>query len=164
MDGQHGRREAVLKTKRFLSMQKSLKSMARRNSLVIHKTALDAEIVTLIANAESVGSAQEGDEVFVLLNRTPFYGESGGQVGDTGTIESQNAKLVVQDTLKPSPDLIVHKCKVLEGEITPYTGVHAKIDTARRKAVAVSHTATHLLHSGLRQILGNACRTSRFSC
>ena len=115
---------------------------------------IEAEIVALIANAESVGSAQAEDEVFVLLNRTPFYGESGGQVGDVGTIENQNAKLAVQDTLKPSPDLIVHKCKVLEGEITPYTGVHAKIDTARRKAVAVSHTATHLLHSGLRQILG----------
>lgn len=115
---------------------------------------IEAEIVALIANAESVGSAQAEDEVFVLLNRTPFYGESGGQVGDVGTIENQNAKLAVQDTLKPSPDLIVHKCKVLEGEITPYTGVHAKIDTARREAVAVSHTATHLLHSGLRQILG----------
>lgn len=116
--------------------------------------SIDAEIVALIADAESIGSAQAEDEVLVLLNRTPFYGESGGQVGDVGTIESQNAKLTVQDTLKPSPDLIVHKCKVLEGEIIPYTGVHAKIDTARRKAVAVSHTATHLLHSGLRQVLG----------
>ena len=115
---------------------------------------IDAEIVALIADAESVASAQSGDEVFVLLNRTPFYGESGGQVGDVGTIESQNAKLTVQDTRKPSPDLIVHKCKVLEGEITPYTGVQAKIDTPHRKAVAVSHTATHLLHSGLRQVLG----------
>ena len=115
---------------------------------------IDAEIVALIADAESVASAQAEDEVFVLLNRTPFYGEAGGQVGDVGTIESQNAKLTVQDTLKPSPDLIVHKCKVLEGEITPYTGVQAKIDTPHRKAVAVSHTATHLLHSGLRQVLG----------
>ena len=116
--------------------------------------SVDAEIVALIADAESIGSAQAEDAVFVLLNRTPFYGESGGQVGDVGTIESQNAKLVVQDTLKPSPDLVVHRCKVLEGEITPYTGVRATIDTAHRKAVAVSHTATHLLHSGLRQVLG----------
>ena len=115
---------------------------------------IDAEIVALIANAESIGSAQEGNEVFVLLNRTPFYGESGGQVGDVGTIESQNAKLAVQGTLRPSADLVVHKCKVLAGEITPYTAVQAKIDTEHRSAVAVSHTATHLLHSGLRQILG----------
>ena len=115
---------------------------------------VEAEIVALIANSESLASAQEGDEVFVLLNRTPFYGESGGQVGDIGTIENQNAKLSVQDTLKPSADLVVHRCKVLEGEITPYTTVHAQIDTGHRSAVAVSHTATHLLHSGLRSVLG----------
>jgi alanyl-tRNA synthetase len=114
----------------------------------------EAEIVALIADSESVGSAQQGDEVFVLLNRTPFYGESGGQVGDVGTIENQNAKLRVQNTLKPSADLVVHKCQVLEGEITPYTTVHAQIDTGCRSAIAVSHTATHLLHSGLRRVLG----------
>ena len=116
--------------------------------------SIDAEIVALIANSESVGSAQAGDEVFLLLNRTPFYGESGGQVGDVGIIESRDAKLRVEDTRKPSADLSVHKCKVLEGEITPYTAVHAKIDTEHRGAVAVSHTATHLLHSGLRRVLG----------
>ena len=115
---------------------------------------IEAEIVALIANAESIGSAKQADEVFVLLNRTPFYGESGGQVGDVGTIESQNAKLAVQDTFKPSTDLVVHKCHVVEGEITPYTTVEAQIDTTHRNAVAVSHTATHLLHSGLRHVLG----------
>ena len=115
---------------------------------------VEAEIVALIADAESIGSAQQGDEVFVLLNRTPFYGESGGQVGDVGTIESQDAKLAVQDTLKPSADLVAHKCKVIAGEITPYTAVQAQIDTDQRNAVAVSHTATHLLHSGLRHVLG----------
>ena len=114
----------------------------------------ESEIVALIADAESVASAQQGDEVFVFLNRTPFYGESGGQVGDVGTIENQNAKLRVQDTLKPSADLVVHRCEVLEGEITPYTTVHAQVDTQHRSAVAVSHTATHLLHSGLRRVLG----------
>ena len=114
----------------------------------------EAEIVALIAGTESVGGAQEGDEVAVLLNRTPFYGESGGQVGDVGTIESPNAKLEVLDTLKPSAALVVHQCRVLEGEITPFTTVHAQIDVPRRKAVAVSHTATHILHSGLRSVLG----------
>ena len=118
------------------------------------KDNIEAEVVALIADSESVGSAHQGDEVFVLLNRTPFYGESGGQVGDVGTIENQTAKLRVQDTLKPSADLVVHKCEVLEGEITPYTAVHAQIDTGHRSAVAVSHTATHLLHSGLRRVLG----------
>ena len=114
----------------------------------------EAEIVALIAGTESVGGAQEGDEISVLLNRTPFYGESGGQVGDVGTIEGPNAKLEVLDTIKPSAALVVHQCRVLEGEITPFTTVHAQIDVPRRKAVAVSHTATHILHSGLRRVLG----------
>ncbi len=115
---------------------------------------VDAEIVALIAGTESVARAKQDQEVSVLLNRTPFYGESGGQVGDVGTLESENAKLEVIDTIKPSPDLFVHKCKIVEGEITPFTKVKAQIDIDRRNAIAVSHTATHLLHSGLRNILG----------
>ena len=119
----------------------------------MHNNA-EAEIVALIAGTESVGGAQEGDEVSVLLNRTPFYGESGGQIGDVGTIEAPNAKLEVLETSKPSAELVVHQCRVLAGELTPFTTVHAQIDVPRRKAVAVSHTATHLLHSGLRSVLG----------
>ncbi len=114
----------------------------------------DAEIVALIAGTESVARAKQDEEVSVLLNCTPFYGESGGQVGDVGMLESSDAKLAVLDTIKPSPDLFVHKCKVIEGEITPFTKVKAQIDIDRRNAIAVSHTATHLLHSGLRNILG----------
>jgi alanyl-tRNA synthetase len=114
----------------------------------------DAEVVALIAGTESVAMAKQDEEVSVLLNRTPFYGESGGQVGDMGILESSDAKLAVLDTIKPSPDLLVHKCKVLEGEITPFTKVKAQIDSTRRSSIAVSHTATHLLHSGLRNILG----------
>jgi len=115
---------------------------------------VDAEIVALIAGTESVARAKQDEEVSVLLSRTPFYGESGGQVGDVGVLESSDAKLAVLDTIKPSPDLFVHKCKVVEGEITPFTKVKAQIDIDRRDAIAVSHTATHLLHSGLRNILG----------
>ena len=69
-------------------------------------------------------------------------------------LRAKTPKLHVQDTLRPSADLVVHKCKVVTGEITPYAAVHAHIDTERRSAVAISHTATHLLHSGLRHVLG----------
>ncbi len=116
--------------------------------------SVDAEIVALIAGTESVARARQDEEVSVLLNCTPFYGESGGQVGDVGILDSSDAKLAVLDTIKPSPDLFVHKCKVVEGEITPFTKVKAQIDIDRRSSIAVSHTATHLLHSGLRNILG----------
>ncbi len=114
----------------------------------------DAEIVALITGTESVARVTQDQEVSVLLNRTPFYGESGGQVGDVGTLVCSDAKLAVVDTIRPSPDLIVHKCKVIEGEITPFTKIKAKIDSKRRNSIAVSHTATHLLHSELRDILG----------
>lgn len=115
----------------------------------------NSEIVALICGSDFVTRATEGDEVTVLLNQTPFYGESGGQVGDVGTIVNSSATLNVIDTQKPSPDLIAHKCKVVEGEITPLAQVSAKVDSERRKRIAVSHTATHLLHSGLRTILGD---------
>ena len=115
----------------------------------------ESEIVAIICDSESVTRATEGDEVIVFLNQTPFYGESGGQVGDIGTLVNSNSTLNVIDTQKPSPDLIAHKCKVVKGEITPFTHVTAKIDSERRQQIAVSHTATHLLHSGLRSILGD---------
>ena len=118
------------------------------------QTSAEAEILALIKGAELVSSVHEGDEVSIILNRTPFYGESGGQVGDIGTITSPDAKLAVINTTKPVPDLLVHKCKVIEGEITPHTTVEAEIDEARRQHIAVSHTATHILHSGLRTALG----------
>ena len=131
-----------------------LKEHGETEFLGYTESSVEADVLALIADSESVGGAHEGDEVFVLLNRTPFYGESGGQVGDIGTLQGENATLAVQDTLRPSADLVVHRCQVLEGEITPYTTLQAEINTEHRNAVAVSHTATHLLHSGLRHILG----------
>ena len=114
----------------------------------------EAEVVALIRGDELVSGAHESEDISIILNQTPFYGDSGGQVGDLGVIESENAKLKVVDTVKPVPDLFVHKCKVVEGEITPQTLVEAKIDAARRQHIAVSHTATHILHHALRTVLG----------
>ena len=114
----------------------------------------EAKVVALIRGDELVSGVHGDEDVSVILNRTPFYGESGGQVGDIGAIKSENAKLEVIDTMKPAPDLCVHKCKVVEGEITPQTTVEAKIDATRRQHIAVSHTATHILHDALRTVLG----------
>ena len=114
----------------------------------------EAEVIALVRGDELASGAHEGEEVSVLLNQTPFYGDSGGQVGDIGVIESTNAKLEVVDTVKPVPDLFVHRCRVIEGEITPQTTVEAKIDVERRQHIAVSHTATHILHHALRSVLG----------
>ena len=77
-----------------------------------------------------------------------------GKLAMSGQLKTKARSYVCKNTFKPSADLVVHKCRVLEGEIAPYTAVHAQIDTVHRNAVAVSHTATHLLHSGLRCVLG----------
>ncbi len=114
-----------------------------------------SEVVALIQANELVSSATEGDNVSVVLNHTPFYGESGGQIGDIGTIEAAQATLQVVATSKPVPDLVLHECKVIEGEITPTATVEAKIDADRRGHIAASHTATHILHSALRDTLGD---------
>jgi alanyl-tRNA synthetase len=95
-----------------------------------------------------------GNEVDVILDKTPFYGEMGGQVGDTGEINSQKGKVVVINTFRASPDIIIHRGKVVEGSISKGDEVEVKIDVARRLDIARNHTATHLLQAGLRQVLG----------
>ena len=131
-----------------------LKEYETTEFLGYDRSHAEAEVVALIRGGELASGAHEGEEVSVILNQTPFYGDSGGQVGDIGVIESENAKLKVIDTVKPVPDLFVHRCKVIEGEITPQIVVEAKIDAARRQHIAVSHTATHILHHALRTALG----------
>ena len=115
----------------------------------------EAEVVALIQANELVSSVIEGDNVSVVLNRTPFYGESGGQIGDAGIIEGRGATLEVVSTSKPAPDLFLHECKVIEGQISAAAPIEARIDADRRGHIAASHTATHILHSALRDTLGD---------
>ena len=131
-----------------------LKEYQTTTFLGYDRSGSEAEVIALIRGDELASGVHEGEEVSVILNQTPFYGDSGGQVGDIGVIESENAKLKVVDTVKPVPDLFVHRCKVIEGEIAPQTLVEAKIDAERRQHIAVSHTATHILHHALRTALG----------
>jgi alanyl-tRNA synthetase len=114
-----------------------------------------SKIRDLISNERSVQSVAEGSEVDVILDKTPLYGEMGGQVGDSGEISSQKGKLVVTNTLRTSSDVIIHRGKVLEGRISVGDEVEAKIDIARRLDVARNHTATHLLQAALRQTLNS---------
>ena len=131
-----------------------LKEYQTTTFLGYDRSGSEAEVIALIRGDELASGVHEGEEISVILNQTPFYGDSGGQVGDIGVIESENAKLKVVDTVKPVPDLFVHRCKVIEGEIAPQTLVEAKIDAERRQHIAVSHTATHILHHALRTALG----------
>ena len=100
------------------------------------------------------GSAEEGDEVHVVLPRTPFYAEGGGQLGDHGEIATDSGRLRVVDTTAPLQGLTVHRAVVEAGEVHPGQDAHAAIDLARRASITRGHTATHLLHATVKEVLG----------
>ena len=115
----------------------------------------DAEIVLVSKGGTESENASVGDEVAILLNQTPFYGESGGQVGDHGVLVGENLRIDITDTQKRNGDLLVHYGRVVEGVVRPGMSVTAEIDHARRQAVRGHHSATHLLHEALRRQLGD---------
>jgi alanyl-tRNA synthetase len=114
-----------------------------------------SRILKLIKGDEIVPFALEGDEVEVITERTPYYGEAGGQVGDQGAIYQGEFSLEVEDTLKPLEELIVHVGKVKRGAIKEGMEANLRVDEGRRKAIARNHTATHLLQAVLREVLGD---------
>ena len=114
----------------------------------------EAEITGLVVGGHPVERAEAGAEVAVVLNQTPFYGESGGQVGDTGRITAPGLRIDIHDTQKKLGDLFVHLGRVVEGIAEPGRAVLAEVDHARRSAIRAHHSATHLLHEALRRRLG----------
>ena len=112
-----------------------------------------AQVTALVVDGAIAESAGPGP-VMVVLNQTPFYAESGGQVGDTGVLTGPGMTLTVQDTQKRFGDLFIHVCTVVEGSIRVGTTVMAVVDEARRSAVRAHHSGTHLLHAALRKRLG----------
>ncbi len=116
---------------------------------------VEASIVALVTDGAPVQSAAVGKNVAVVLNQTPFYGESGGQVGDTGLITGPDGlRIAVTDTQKKLGDLFVHLGNVQSGEARVGTPVAAAVDHARRTTIRAHHSATHLLHEALRRRLG----------
>jgi alanyl-tRNA synthetase len=114
----------------------------------------ESRILKLIKGDEPVSMATEGDEVEVVTERTPFYGEAGGQVGDQGVIFHEDFSLQVENSIKPLEDLIVHKTKVKRGVVKEGMRVSLKVDSERRRAITLNHTGTHLLQAVLREVLG----------
>ena len=118
------------------------------------KLADDATILAIVANGDEVARASAGSQVQLVLDRTPFYAESGGQVGDTGTLSGAAGTVQVDDTLRPAPGLTVHYGTVTSGTIELGQTVHAAVDASRRADIQRNHTATHLLHRALRDVVG----------
>ncbi|MEQ1887611.1 MAG: alanine--tRNA ligase [Alphaproteobacteria bacterium] len=112
-------------------------------------------VTALVTDGNEINSAGPGMDVKILLNQTPFYGESGGQMGDAGTLVAANgARVTISDTKKLPGDLHVHIGNVLEGNLLLGDSVVARVDPSRRAAIRANHSATHLLHAALRRVLG----------
>ncbi|HEU6441342.1 MAG TPA: alanine--tRNA ligase, partial [Microvirga sp.] len=112
-------------------------------------------VLALLKDGQEVQELKAGETGLVVLNQTPFYGESGGQVGDTGVMQGEGARVFVTNTEKKLGDLFVHHVTVERGTLKPNQSLELIVDHERRSAVRANHSATHLLHEALRQVLGD---------
>jgi alanyl-tRNA synthetase len=112
-------------------------------------------VAALVRDGKEVAALAKGETGAVVLNQTPFYGESGGQVGDTGLMTADGVRFRVTDTQKKAGDLFVHSGVVEEGALKPGLALALEVDGRRRGAIRANHSATHLLHEALRQVLGD---------
>jgi len=113
-----------------------------------------SKIVALIRDDEKVDSLKAGEQGMVVLDKTPFYAESGGQAGDSGTLKATGGIFTVADTRKPGGNVFAHMGKIEQGELHTGDSCQAHVDQSRRQATALNHSATHLLHAALRNVLG----------
>ena len=112
-------------------------------------------VVAILRDGAEISKLEAGEEGFVILNQTPFYGESGGQVGDSGVIRAPGTSVTVRDTQKKLGDLFIHAAKVEAGTLSVGQAVELVVDHERRSAIRANHSATHLLHEALREVLGD---------
>jgi len=133
----------------------NVKRLPKQTDFVGYKVASSlSRVLELRVKEKPVEIASKGDKVAIVLDRTPFYGEMGGQVGDSGEIKIQKGKVAVTNTLRTPSDVLIHRGKVVEGSISVGDEVEAGFNVDRRLDIARNHTATHLLQAALRQILG----------
>ena len=125
----------------------------RSDFLGYDESAAEGEVLALRRGDEPAGALGPGEEAWVVLDRTPFYPEAGGQIGDRGTLTTERARFEVRDTRRFG-DAIAHFGVLREGALRTGERVHARIDAAARASIARHHTATHLLHAALREVLG----------
>lgn len=116
--------------------------------------AAEGVITAIVKDGAQADGASEGDEVAIVVNQTPFYGESGGQIGDTGRIVGEGFVVDVTDTQKKADGLFVHLGRVTSGTAKTGAAVELKVDAARRARIRRNHSATHLVHEALREVLG----------
>jgi len=119
-----------------------------------------AKVTAILVDGKPVDIAREGQQAEIVLDATPFYGESGGQTGDTGYLEGADFNFIVEDTKKPVENFIVHKGSVKSGEIKIGATANLVVDLERRRAIAANHSGTHILQAALKAVLGDHVKQS----
>ncbi|MBU0545232.1 MAG: alanine--tRNA ligase [Proteobacteria bacterium] len=163
MDGFNGAMEVQREKSRsvvsFTGISEAYKNLSAKRLIPefvgYDKLSCDSKVLLIVENGKEVAESGPGREIEIVTEETPFYGESGGQAGDTGLIRSENLEISVSDTVKDPTGIIIHKGKVINGTVSKGQVVTLAVDSERRSAVARNHTATHILHSVLRQVLGD---------
>ena len=139
----------------FTQRKVNIKDVPRSEFTGYRELSTESTIGGLRKDGANVDVASEGDSVEVFVERSPFYAESGGQIGDTGTITTPSGRVRVEDTQKPAEGAIAHMGTVVTGEVRMGEKATAAVDAKRRRQIARHHSATHLLHKALRETLGD---------
>jgi len=156
MDGQREKSRSVAV---FTGISEAYKNLSAKRLIPrfvgYERLSCDSKVLLIVENGEEVKEAAAGREIEIVTEETPFYGESGGQTGDAGLIKAKGLEIEISDTIKDPTGIIIHKGKVLKGSVAVGQTVTLSVNTKRRNATALNHTATHILHSVLRRILGD---------
>ena len=156
MEAQRTRSRSKISFDNLSDAYKSLSSQAIKAEFLGYDTlSTSSEVLLLVQDGQEVQVVEAGQTLEVVAARTPFYGESGGQVGDQGTITAEGLHLEVKNTIKDPTGLIIHQGTVATGRIEKGQTIILTVDEAKRWATARNHTATHLLHAALRSVLGD---------
>ena len=156
MDAQRARSRSVATFDSISEAYKSLSAQGVKPEFIGYNSLSgDSKILVMVADGEEITEAAEGQHLEIVTAGTPFYAESGGQVGDTGTISGKNFEMAVLDTVKDPTGLIIHKARITSGVVSKGDAVSLNVDGDKRAATALNHTATHILHAVLRKVLGD---------
>jgi alanyl-tRNA synthetase len=156
MDAQRARSRSVVAFDSISEGYKNLSAQGFKAEFVGYDSLnADSKIRLMVADGQEIDAAAKGLEIEIVTEATPFYAESGGQVGDTGRMAGEKFELEVIDTIKDPTGLIIHKARVTTGTARQGDAVSLTVEDAKRQATALNHTATHILHAVLRQVLGD---------
>ncbi len=156
---ERARKHFKVEAKKVLPVYQHLREIGKTSQFVGYDhTEYETELIGIVRGEELASEIYEGQEAELLLKETPFYAERGGQVGDTGIIETDRALFKVEDTQSPVEGVVVHRGRLLKGSLRVGDRVIARVDKERREDIKRNHTATHLLHAALRNVLGEHVR------